>query len=185
MSWNHRDRLAAAASAFEAASAAFMLFIERLPDELVHEPLPGGWTPAGHAKHVALTNEVFLSVTRHGPACSGPITPFEGHSDYSDATWSMDAPPAASAPPILVPPEGVTRDYGLASVRDTIPSLSDAIRTVTPDLAVQCVRLPWATISVYQMCEWASGHTLRHLQQVNRELQMRAMGAAVRTSASV
>jgi hypothetical protein len=53
--------------------------------------------------------------------------------------------------------------------------LRPAIATLDPELARHCVRLPLASISVYQMCEWASGHTVRHLTQVNRELQIAVM----------
>ena len=37
------------------------------------------------------------------------------------------------------------------------------------------LQLPWAVVSVLQMCEWG-GHTTRHLAQVNRELQLAALG---------
>ena len=46
-------------------------------------------------------------------------------------------------------------------------------------LALHCVRLPWAAVSVYQMCEWAAGHTVRHIAQLNRELHYGATQVVV------
>lgn len=172
---DHRRRTSGAARAFDAATAAFLSFLDGLPDAVTQRALPGGWTPSGHAAHLALTNDVFFSAAQGGPGCTGPITPFEGESDYSDATWTMDAPPPVSAPPILIPPPDIGRREAVAQLRESLARLRPAIADLDPALARYCVRLPWATISVYQMCEWASGHTIRHLVQVNRELQIGVM----------
>ena len=177
---NHAQRVGNAATAFDAATIAFLSFLDRLPDPTRMQRLPGGWTPAGHAAHLALTNDVFHSVVKGGAGCTGPIAPFEGASDYSDETWTMDAPPPAMAPPILIPPAGIGCGEAAAQLRESAARLRPALATLDPRLGLYCVRLPWATVSVYQMCEWAAGHTLRHIVQVNRELQIAAMrGAAV------
>jgi hypothetical protein len=176
MSLNHAQRVTAAATALDAATAAFLSFLNGLPESTSVQPLPGGWTPAGHAAHLALTNEVFVSVVKGG---SGPIAPYEGTSDYSDSTWNMDAPPPAMAPPILMPPAGLSRADASAQLRESVARLRPAIATLDPKLAQYCVRLPWAAVSVYQICEWASGHTLRHIVQVNRELQLAVMQVVV------
>src|SRR5688500_10274213 len=109
MSVNHAQRVTAAAAALDAATAAFLSFLNGLPESTTLQALPGGWTPAGHAAHIALTNDVFRSVLTGGPGGSGPIAPYEGVSDYAETTWSMDAPPPATAPPILMPPAGIGR----------------------------------------------------------------------------
>jgi hypothetical protein len=175
MSLNHAQRITAAATALDAATAAFLAFLNGLPEGTSLQPLLGGWTPAGHAAHLALTNEVFVSVLKGGAGCSGPVKPFEGTSDYSDSTWNMDAPPPAMAPPILMPPAGIGRADAATQLRESAARLRPAIATLDPALALYCVRLPWAAVSVYQMCEWASGHTVRHIVQVNRELQLGVM----------
>lgn len=175
MSLNHAQRVTSAATALDAATAAFLSFLHGLPGSTVLQPLPGGWTPAGHAAHLALTNDVFLSVVKGGAGCSGPIAPYEGTSDYADTTWNMDAPPPAMAPPILIPPAGIGRADAAAQLRESAARLRPAIATLDPTLALYCVRLPWAAVSVYQMCEWSAGHTVRHIVQVNRELQLAVM----------
>ena len=50
---------------------------------------------------------------------------------------------------------------------------------MTPERARMAVRVPWATISLYQLVEWVSGHTIRHITQVNRERQLGVMQAPV------
>lgn len=175
MQANHTQRIGNAAMAFDAATLAFLSFLDRLPDTIRMQPLTGGWTPAGHAAHLALTNDVFHSVVNGGAGCTGPIAPFEGTSDYSDETWSMDAPPPAMAPPILIPPAAIECREAAGMLRESAARLRPALATLDPQLAVHCVRLPWATVSVYQMCEWAAGHTLRHIAQVNREMQLGVM----------
>jgi hypothetical protein len=178
MKFDHSRRVASAAGALEAATAALASFVDRLDHDVCRRPLPGGWTPAEHAAHVALTNDVFLSVLTGGAGCTGPIAPYRGQSDYSDSTWNMDAPPPVAAPPILIPPPGIDKVSALAHLHRSGANLRAAMSQLDPELAACCVRLPWAAISVYQMCEWASGHTLRHMTQINRELQTAAMRAS-------
>jgi hypothetical protein len=80
-------------------------------------------------------------------------------------------------------PERVSHARSIQStalLRESAVRLRPALATLDPTLALYCVRLPWAAVSVYQMCEWAAGHTVRHISQVNRELQIAVMnGVAV------
>ncbi len=94
---------------------------------------------------------------------------------YSDGTWNMDAPPPTMAPPILIPPAGISRADAAAQLRESVARLRPVIAALDPTLALYCVCLPWAAVSVYQMCEWGSGHTIRHMVQMNRELQLGVM----------
>ena len=169
MSSTHKDRVAAATTSLDAATAAFLAFLDRLPETVAVQSLPGRWTPAGHAAHVALTNDVFFGVLQGG----GPIAAFEGTSDFPDEKWSMDAPPGGVvAPGILIPPPEIGRAAAAAQLRESAERLRPAIAALDEKRAASCVRLPWNVVSLYQMSEWAGGHTLRHLAQVNRELQL-------------
>src|SRR3954468_21549653 len=106
MSSNHQTRAAAAATSLDATTAAFLAFLDCLPELAAIQPLPGGWSPAEHAAHIALTNDVFSGVLRGG----GPISPFEGTSQFSEAQWHLDAPPVGVvAPSILIPQKGIGR----------------------------------------------------------------------------
>lgn len=167
----HKDRVAAATTLLDAATAAFLAFLDRLPETVAVQALPERWTPAGHAAHVALTNDVFVGVLLGG----GPLAALEGTSDFTDEKWSMDAPPSGViAPGILIPPPGIGRAAAAAQLRESAARLKPAIASLDEKRAALCVQLPWNVVSVYQMSEWASGHTLRHLAQVNRDLQLAA-----------
>jgi DinB family protein len=179
MSLIHDRRVRAAAMSLEAATGAFLRFLDTLPESVTAEPLVGGWTPSGHACHLALTNDVFAGVLKGGAGCTGPIAAFEGTSDFSDAQWNFDAPPRVAAPAILVPPAGVTRQDAARLLRESAARLRPLIESMTPAQGALCVQLPWNKVSLYQMTEWAAGHTLRHLSQVGRELHQSTLLVAM------
>lgn len=175
MSVNHQTRAAAAATSLGATTAAFLSFLDHLPDVTAIHPLPGGWSPAEHAAHLALTNDEFSGVLMGG----GPMSAFDGTSHFRDDQWTLGAPPTGvSAPPILIPPPGMGPAAAAAQLRASVARLKPAIAGLDPTVATLCVQLPWAVVSVYQMCEWGGGHTAHHLAQVNRELQLAATGRA-------
>jgi hypothetical protein len=177
MEFDHARRIVAAAEAAEIATATYLTFLDTMSEEECLRPLPGGWTPAQHAGHLALTADVFRGAVLGGPACCG-VEPFAGASDFPDDAWSMDTPPPATAPPIIVAPSTIARGEAAAHLRKAIAELSPVIRAMTPDRARMAVRLPWAVVSLYQMSEWTSGHTIRHITQVNRERQQSVMRLA-------
>lgn len=174
MEFDHARRVTAAAEAADIATSAYLAFFDSMPESECVRPLPGGWTPAQHTGHLALTADVFRGAILGGPACCG-VEPYVGASDFPDDAWSMDTPPPAVAPPIIVAPATITRREATDHLRTAIRQLSPVIRAMTPERGRMAVRLPWAVVSVYQMAEWASGHTIRHITQVNRERQQAIM----------
>jgi len=176
MSAIHDARIHAASLALEAATRAMLGFLDAMPEQPATEPLVGGWTPAGHVYHVALTNDAFSGILRG----DGPIRAEPGLSDFSDTEWSFNSPPLVPAPDFLLPPPGATRAAAAARLRESVTQLRPLIETLNPALATETVQLPWARISVYQVVDWAAGHTLRHLAQVGRERHLSVLrGAAV------
>jgi len=168
MSEIHDLRVRAAAMSLDAATAAFLSFLNQLPESISDQQPAGGWSPAGHAWHLALTNDVFSGAL----IGDGPITPVAGTSDFTDAQWSFAAPPRVAAPGILLPPAGATRADAAARLRDSATRLRPLIEALDASRATLTVQLPWNRVSVYQMTEWATGHTLRHLSQVGHELHL-------------
>jgi len=179
MNPQHELRITNARASLGASTAALIAFVEQLPDTTAVRALPGGWTPAGHVSHVALTNDIFRAILSHGPGCSSPLPPFEGTSAFGDDAWSTDAPQfKAASPSMLIPSPGTGRAEAAAQLRASAAALDQAIATVTPAAASLCVQLPWGVVSLYQLCEYAGAHTIRHLAQVNRELQAAAARSA-------
>lgn len=163
-------RLQAAASSLRAATAAFSGFLGRLPGHQAMLARPGQWSPAAHGLHVALTDEVFAMVL----AGTAPLTVDDGPSDFAGDAWSLAAPPRAIAPSVLVPALDVTPAVAAARLAEASAGLAAAIELADTQTVARRVHLPWARVSVLQMCEWSAGHTLRHLSQVARELQQAA-----------
>jgi hypothetical protein len=173
MSGIHDRRVRAAAMSLEAATAAFLSFLSQLPDSVSDKPFTGGWSPAGHAWHLALTNDVFSGAL----IGDGPITPVAGTSDFTDAQWNFTSPPRVAAPGILQPPSGAKGADAAARLRASAARLRPLIESLDASRAVLTVQLPWNRVSVYQMTEWATGHTLRHLSQVGHELHLSGVHA--------
>lgn len=168
MSGMHDLRVQAAAMSLDAATAAFLSFLGQLPESISDKPLTGGWSPAGHAWHLALTNDVFSGAL----IGDGPITPVAGTSDFMDAQWNFTAPPRVAAPGILLPPADAKRSDAAAHLRESATRLRPLIESLDASRGALTVQLPWNRVSVYQMTEWAAGHTLRHLSQVGYELHL-------------
>ena len=175
MSDTHDARVRSASLALEAATRAILGFVDAMPELRTAAPLIGGWTPAAHVWHVALTNDVFSGIlTGDGPIQAGP-----GMSDFADAQWSFNAPPLVPSPDILLPPPDARRDAAATRLRESVARLRPLIETVDPAHATLTVQLPWARVSVYQVVEWSAGHTLRHLSQIGRELHLSVLRTPV------
>lgn len=175
MSAMHNARVRSASLSLEAATQAILGFVDAMPESRTTEPLVGGWTPAAHVCHVALTNEVFSGIL----AGNGPIAAAPGVSDFTDAQWNFNAPPAAAAPDILLPPPDARRGAAATRLRESVARLRPLIESVDPARATLTVQLPWARVSVYQVVEWSAGHTLRHLSQIGRELHLSVLRSPV------
>ncbi len=159
-------RTRAASVALASSTAALLNYVDALPVETTEARLPGGWTPAGHVWHVAATHDIFVG-TIDG---TGPLPAFVGTSAFDDAEWNFNAPPLVAAPGLIVPPDGVRRDHARMKLVDSVRRLTVAIESLRAEQAELCVQLPWAPVTLMQMCEWGAGHTLRHLGQIGREL---------------
>jgi hypothetical protein len=163
-------RLQSATSSLRASTAAFSGFLGALPAERAVLPLPGGWSPAAHVLHVAMTNEVFAAVL----SGTGPLPLDDEPSDYGEIDWHFAAPPPAVAPPLIMPDLAVTGPVAAARLSASAETLAAAMVRQSVSGVGRRVHLPWGRISFLQMCEWATGHTLRHVSQVGRELQLAA-----------
>jgi hypothetical protein len=173
MSLTHDARLRGATLSLEAATHALAGFIELLPEQIAASRLIGGWTPAAHVWHVALTNDLMGAVMR-GDA---PIQAVPGVPDFTDEQWSFASPPVGPAPDVLVPPLDVTASAAVKRLQASAAPLRPVIESLETQRAVLTVQLPWGCVSVYQLAEWAGGHTLRHLSQIGRELHVSALRA--------
>jgi hypothetical protein len=175
MSLMHEARVRGASQSLEAASHALLGFLNAMPQDAAMEPLVGGWTPAAHVWHVGLVNDVFRAILR-GEA---PLVVEPGVPDISDDRWNFSVPPPIAAPDFMMPPLDVPPGAAATLVRESVARLRPEIESLDPARASLTVQIPWARVSVYQLVEWAGGHTLRHLAQVGRELHQSALRTPV------
>lgn len=168
-------RVCGAVFLLDAATRGLLNFFDTLPAVVTTDPLVGGWTPAGHLWHLALTHDVFSGVLRG----DGPVRSELGTSDCTDDQWSFNAPPSGPAPAVLVPPSDIAAAAAQQRLQESVARLRPLIEELNVKTAIETVQLPWGRVSVCQTGEWAGGHTLRHLSQVGRELHRSALRDSV------
>lgn len=163
----HEQRIADLVSRFDAAIARFCARLERAGARAGQAA--DGWSAAQIAAHVALVNDSFAGVfDGRNPA---PVPP---PHDFVERPWSEVArgiPERLTAPARVAPPDRVSADDALTTLKDSAARLSSAIARVAPEHARRCFTSPIVgTITVYQAGEWAIAHVIRHNQQAKRVL---------------
>jgi hypothetical protein len=165
----HADRVNRLLESLRGATQQITTTLERASEDAAqHCPKQGQWSATQIGYHVALTNEWFAGAFSR----TGVTLPFLGESDFDDESWNLDAPPVGvQAPGLLEPPARVTRREAVDKIQSSAERLAPFLAQLTSeDGSAMCVTVPWATISLYQLAEWAGGHALRHLRQMRRAL---------------
>ena len=165
----HAQRVRRLLECFHTATKEITLTLEQaLEAATQYYPRNGGWSATQIGYHAGLTLDWFAGAFGR----TGATLPFRGESDFPDEYWNLDAPPmGVQVPAILQPPSRVSRQEAVECIRKSAERLHPFLRDLTAeDGAEMCVTVPWATISLYQLAEWAGGHTLRHLGQMRRAL---------------
>src|SRR5688572_16604018 len=149
----HQERIAATAAAFEAAMARLLARIEATPDSIAERvPADGGWSAAGIAWHVAVTNEQFAGLVEGSVPGARPPEP--GFEETPFAEIAALVPSALDAPPKFHPPVGLTREEALARARASRDKMSQAIRAIPETRGLWTVKSVLGLVTVYQVGEW-------------------------------
>ena len=165
----HEERIAATAAAFEAAMARFLARLEATPDSIAERvPADGGWSAAGIAWHVALTNEQFAGMVEGSVPGARPPEPDFEERPFAEITSVV--PDQLEAPPKFHPPEGITRADALARARASRDRMSQAIRAMPESRGLWTVKSILGLVTVYQVGEWATAHVARHNAQAKRAI---------------
>ena len=165
----HDERIAATAAAFEAAMARFLARIEGVTDEVAERvPADGGWSAAGIAWHVAVTNEKFAGMV--DGSVPGAMPPEDGFEETPFTEIAALVPGQLDAPPKFHPPAGLTRADALERARASRDKMSQAIRTMPESRGLWTVKSVLGLVTVYQVGEWATAHVARHNAQAKRTI---------------
>ena len=166
----HDERIAATATAFEAAMDRLLARIESTSDDIAERvPTNGGWSAAGIAWHVAMVNEQFAGLV--DGTVPGARSPEDG---FEETPFAQIVAPIADvgleAPSKFHPPEGVTRADALARLRASRDRMTQAIRAMPESRGLWTVNSILGQVTVYQVGEWATAHVIRHNAQAKRAL---------------
>lgn len=161
---DHARRVAATAEAFEASMARFLWRVERASDaDAERVPPDGGWSVAGIAWHVAVTNEQFAALVDGSVPLANPPEPDFRETPFFEITALV--PGKLEAPDKLHPPEGVTKGEALARARASQARLSKALRDMPESRGLWSVHSILGQVTLYQVAEWATAHVARHNAQ--------------------
>lgn len=166
---DHATRIARIAREFGEAAERLATRLERADDRAARtRPADGGWSAAQVAWHVAAVNGWFARVVETGDGARPPAAGFV-ERDWRDIVAAI--PPRQRAPAGTEPPEEVDPREAVTRLRDSSTRLAAAIAALAPDRAGLCIQSPIVgTISIYQVGDWATAHTIRHNRQAKRAL---------------
>ena len=143
--------------------------IESTPDGIAERvPAGGGWSAAGIAWHVAVTNEQFAGLIDGSIPGARPPEAGSGETPFAEITSVV--PDQLDAPPKFHPPEGLTRVEALERARASRDKMSHAIRTLPESRGLWTVKSILGLVTVYQVGEWATAHVARHNAQAKRAI---------------
>ena len=165
----HDERIAAIVAAFEMAMARLIARIESTPDDIAERvPADGGWSAAGIAWHVAVSNEQFAGLI--DGSVPGARPPADGFEETPFAEILSIVPDGLKAPPKFHPPAGLTRVDALARARASRDRMLQAIRAIPESRGLWTVKSMLGLVTVYQVGEWATAHVARHNAQAKRAI---------------
>jgi DinB superfamily len=132
-------------------------------------PPDGGWSAAQIGWHVAAVDTAFADLIS-GVRPSQPLP-----ADFRERAWSalaIEIPAKLQASGRVVPPAGVRHDDVLNALAASAQKLDEALQSLTPDRASHfgVTHRAVGTITLYQVGEWATAHTIRHNAQAKRLL---------------
>lgn len=162
----HVDRIGGIVAAFEKSLADFRESLEALDeDSATRAPAGGGWTPAQIGAHVAIVNAQLAGIFT-GQLPLAQIAP----EDFKETAWSeMNIPDRIETSARSQPPEQVTREQALEQLATSAAVFVEAVRGVSHERAkLYTVRMPFGTLTLYQLGEFAAAHNHRHHAQLQR-----------------
>jgi len=171
MTESHGDRMARVRSAFLMAHARFYKRLADAPADLVERaPDDGGWSAAQIGWHVAAVDASFAGLVSGEQPGAKPLP--EG---VSETPWSeivRGIPGKLQAGKRVLPPAGVRRDEALTALMEAAAKLDAALAGLDESRgAGQAITHPIVgTVTLRQIGEWATAHTIRHNAQAKRIL---------------
>jgi hypothetical protein len=159
------DRAVAILARFNAAQHALISqFRELTPGSGEHQPADREWSAAQIVCHVAMANDWAANVLSGATPLAEPAP-----ADFAERHGPVDVPRQKTFP--LPPPAVIGCDTALERLRASGHRTSKAIASLTPERGARfCVKLPFGTISLFELADLTAAHVVRHTEQVERAL---------------
>ena len=127
-------------------------------------PQDEGWSAAQIGCHVAMVNDSLAAVLTGEKDMAQPAP-----ADFVESFDPRAMPPKLKTPAALEPPEVIGIDAALARLRASGHHMSKAIASLTGERGSRyCVTMPFGTLSLFELAEFAAAHVARHVAQVQR-----------------
>ena len=168
---SHSERIERMRAAYREAHARFVKRLTDAPAEAVERvPGEGGWSAAQIGWHVAAVDASFAGLVSGEQPGAKPLP--EG---VSETPWSeivRGIPGKLQAGKRVQPPAGVRRDEALTELARACAQLDAALAGLDESRgAGQAITHPVVgTVTLRQIGEWATAHTIRHNAQAKRIL---------------
>ncbi len=170
MSEAHAARIERMRGSYREAHARLEARLRNAPQELVERrPDDGGWSAAQIGWHVATVDRLFAELVS-GARVSQPLP-----DEFRERTWPevvAGIPAKLEASAGSVPPAEVTRDEALTALVASAKKLESALEGLTEDRASSfgVTHKAVGTVTLAQIGDWATAHTIRHNAQAKRVL---------------
>lgn len=137
---------------------------DMLPSSAEERPDLDTWSAAQIGWHVALANDWIAGILTGATPMAEPAAP-----GFRETLHSLNMPDKLKTFPSLEPPAVVGRDSALEKLRASGQHMSKAIASLTSERGSSyTVTLPFGTLSLFELADFAAGHVARHLGQVER-----------------
>jgi hypothetical protein len=159
------DRATLVLARFNAAQNHLVGKLREIPAGVAEErPDIDAWSAAQVGWHVALTNEWAAGVLTGSTPMAEPAA-----AGFKETLHALTLPDKLKTFPALEPPSMVGRDSALEKLRASGQQMSKAIASLTPERGGgYTVTLPFGTLSLYELADFAAGHVARHIAQLDR-----------------
>lgn len=163
---DHNERIRSIETSFTTAVNDLVAAVQRIDQRAATtRPPDGGWTVAQIAEHVAITNE-WMALTLSDPDNAMLV---DKPPAFEERLKNIQFPAKVKTFPVLEPSADASPQAALSRLRASAEKLAGAVAALPVQRAdMQCVKLPFATISLYEFGEFAAAHTARHTAQVQR-----------------
>jgi hypothetical protein len=159
------DRAATILARFQTVHNAFIGRLRELPPDVAeHRPAEEGWSAAQIGWHVATTNEWIAGVL-DGSTPGAEAAP----AGFVESFNGRALPAKVKTFPSLEPPAVVSAEVALEKLRGSGHHLSKAIASLSAERGGgHCVKLPFGTLSLYELADFTTSHVVRHAAQIER-----------------